>query len=195
MKKALLFAGLLSISSFSVAEGWLDALSGLFGGGQKDESSQPAASPAASSPAMTTNTAQTTDFAAGLVPVLSKTLGVSSQQASGGMGALFGLAKSNVSAEDFSTLSQSVPSMSSLLAAAPEVAGGNDNLGSLLGSAGKYGKALTGAKQVYEQFSALGLDTAQVGQYLNVAMSYFQSEGGQATADIFSDGVSSLMGN
>lgn len=184
MKKALFFVGLVSISSVSSAADWMGAASALLNDEAKAAPSQAAST-----------TDQAIDFAAGLVPALSESLGVSSKQASGGLGALFGLAKDNVSAADFSTLSQSVPDMSSLLSSAPEVAGAGDSMGGLLGSAGKYGKAMTGAKEVYEQFSVLGLDASQVGQYMNIAMSYFQSEGGQAAVDIFSEGVSSLVAN
>ena len=185
MKKALLFASLVSMSSASLAVDWFGAVSALF----EDEPNT------VSSQTTTPTTSSAIDFAAGLVPTLSDSLGVSSKQASGGLGALFGLAQENVSVSDFATLSQSVPGMSSLLAAAPQVAGGSDGLGGLLGSAGKYGKAMTGAKQVYEQFAALGLDATQVGQYINIAMSYLQSEGGQAAVDIFNDGVASLLAN
>lgn len=184
MKKTLCFVGLVSMSSVSVAVDWMGVAGALVNDEAKTASSQ-----------ASSTTAQTIDFAAGLVPALSESLGVSSRQASGGLGALFDLAKENVSAEEFATLSQSVPDMTGLLAAAPAVGGANDGLGGLLGSAGKYGKALSGAKEVYQQFAALGLDAAQVGQYINIAMSYLQSEGGQATVDIFSEGVASLIGN
>lgn len=185
MKKALLVAGMLSVSSTAFAADWLGAANALLG----EESASTSAEAAA--PA----TAQAIDFAAGLAPALTESLGVSSEQASGGLGALFGLAKDNLSSGDFSTLSKSVPGMDSLLSAAPEVAGASDGLGGLMSGAGKYGKAMTGAKEVYEQFSALGLDPAQVGQYMNITTSYLQSEGGQAAVDIFKDGVSALLAN
>jgi len=169
-----LIIGLLMVALGSVAQAdWMDSASKVLTSSKTPSASEPAAA----------------DFSAGLVPALTGSLGVSSEQASGGLGALFGLAKNNVSSKDFATLSNVVPGMASLLSAAPEVGGG----GGLLGSVDKYGKALSGAKQVYEQFSALGLDQSKIPQYMSVTTSYLQSEGGQAAVDIFKDGVRSLL--
>jgi len=73
-----------------------------------------------------------------LVGQLTKGLGVSQDQAVGGAGALFGLAKSRLKPEEFGKVSSAVPGMDGLLAAAPH---------SSLGAAsplGSIGSALPG---------------------------------------------------
>lgn len=54
-----------------------------------------------------------------LVQSLSKEIGATPEQAAGAAGALFGLAKSRLKADEFSQISQAVPGMSALLKAAP----------------------------------------------------------------------------
>jgi hypothetical protein len=126
---------------------------------------------------------------------LATSLNVSDQQAQGGMGALLGLAQSSLPVSDFSTLAELVPNVDGVLAAAPAVESADVGaLGGLMASAGNYGKAAQGVKTVYEQFSTLGLSAAHIPQYISVATQYFQSEGGQAAVDIFTQGVSALSG-
>ncbi len=136
-------------------------------------------------------TSQAMDFAQGLVPALTESLGVSETQASGGLGSLFGLAKDNLGKEDFASLAELVPDMDQLLKAAPALSGdSSDALGSLMGDKAK---ALTGAKAVYDQFSELGLGTEHIAKYAEIVQGYLQSEGGQSAVDLFQQGVGSLL--
>ena len=59
-----------------------------------------------------------------LTDTLVKKLGVTSEQAQGGAGALFQLAKGKLDAGQFAELSKAVPEMDSLLSAAPKAIGG-----------------------------------------------------------------------
>ena len=188
MKKISL-AGLLFLlmANNTYAFDLMEQVSGLFGNEPQEEMQETA-----------TTAPETTEmFSGGLVPALTETLGVTSEQASGGLGALFGLAKSSLQATDFSQLSESVPNMDSLLSAAPNQpqlgnASGN-SLNSMLESAGGYGKALAGAKDVYEQFSALGLNAEHVARYIDITSKYLSSEGGQSAVNLFTSGVGSLL--
>src|SRR6516164_6471796 len=56
-----------------------------------------------------------------LVGQLTKTLSITPAQASGGAGALFGLAKSRLSPGDFSKVAASVPGIEGLIKSAPAV--------------------------------------------------------------------------
>lgn len=166
-------------SSTSVAEGWIDSLSSFF---STTTSKAPQTTPSA------TNTIQ------GLLPTLTENLGVTNQQASGGLGALLNLTKNNVSSNDFADLTQAIPDMNTLLNAAPTIdQQSQSGLNDLLGNAGSYGKALIGAKEVYQQFTALGLDATQIGKYIEITQSYLQSGGAQAAADVFNKGVNALL--
>src|SRR3954453_4307160 len=74
-----------------------------------------------------------------LVGALSTEIGGSPEQAAGAAGALFGLAKSRLSADQFSQVAKAVPGMDALLGAAPAAggaAGGSNALSQLAGSAG-----------------------------------------------------------
>src|SRR6516225_3924666 len=68
-----------------------------------------------------------------LVGQLTNGLSVTPQQATGGAGALFGLAKSKLSPADFGKIAAVVPGMDSFLKAAPSTGGGS-GLSSLTGS-------------------------------------------------------------
>lgn len=60
-----------------------------------------------------------------LVGQLTQGLSVTPQQATGGAGALFGLAKSKLSPADFGKIAAVVPGMDSFLKAAPSTGGGS----------------------------------------------------------------------
>src|SRR5262245_62326051 len=65
-----------------------------------------------------------------LFGALTKELGVTADQARGGAGSVFSLAKTKLSPGDFSQVSKAVPNMDALLKAAPALGGGG-SLGSL----------------------------------------------------------------
>jgi hypothetical protein len=64
-----------------------------------------------------------------LAGMIAKELKITPQQATGGAGALFGLAKTRLKPEDFSKVSAAVPGMDGLLKAAPKAS--SSSLGSL----------------------------------------------------------------
>src|SRR5215813_10730752 len=66
-----------------------------------------------------------------LVGQLTKELSITPEQATGGAGALFGLAKTRLKPAEFSQVSKAVPGMDGLLNAAPKPKGGASALGSL----------------------------------------------------------------
>lgn len=59
-----------------------------------------------------------------LVAALSKEIGATPEQSAGAAGALFGIAKSRLKADEFSQIAGAVPGMDSLLKAAPAASGG-----------------------------------------------------------------------
>jgi len=108
-----------------------------------------------------------------LVGALSKEIGGSPEQAAGAAGALFGLAKSRLKADEFSQVSKAVPGMNSLLSAAPAVAatGGVGALSQLAGSAG-------GLATMASSFSKLGLKPEMVAKAVPVLTSFVTKSGG-----------------
>jgi hypothetical protein len=148
----------------------------------------------------------------GLVGTLTKQLGVTPEQATGGAGALFSLAKGNLSAADFSKISSVVPGMNGFLNAAPkaepkaaeqpkaEPSSGASNLGPLSGAASAAGSAGASAASAASgagggilslgnSFKALGMSPDMATKFAPVMQQYLGSKGGSGVASIFSKAV------
>jgi uncharacterized protein VcgC/VcgE DUF2780 len=114
-----------------------------------------------------------------LVGALSKEIGATPEQAAGAAGALFGVAKSRLKAEDFSQIATAVPGMDSLLKAAPAAGGGatSSTLSQLGGSA-------TGLAGATSAFSKLGLSPDMVGKAVPILTSYVTKSGGSKAGSL-----------
>ena len=114
-----------------------------------------------------------------LVQSLSKEIGGTPEQAAGAAGALFGLAKSRLKADEFAQISQAVPGMSELLKAAPgkssnPLARGAD-LAPAIGTAGAVAPAAAA-------FSQLGLKPELVPKAIPILTSFVSKSGGADAA-------------
>jgi hypothetical protein len=110
-----------------------------------------------------------------LVGALSKELGSTPEQAAGAAGALFGVAKSRLKADEFAQVSSAVPGMNALLKAAPAAGGGP------VGTAGALGQlsgATGGLAGAVSAFSKLGLSPDMVGKAVPVLTSFVTKSGG-----------------
>jgi len=106
-----------------------------------------------------------------LIGALSKELCATPEQAAGAAGALFGVAKSRLNANDFAQIASAVPGMDSLLKAAPPAGGAAGSLSKMAGSAG----GLTSAASA---FSNLGLSPDMVTKAVPVLTSFVSKSGG-----------------
>jgi hypothetical protein len=111
-----------------------------------------------------------------LVGALSKEMGATPEQAAGAAGALFGVAKSRLKADDFSQIATAVPGMDTLLKAAP--GGGTSSALSQLGGGAS---GLAGAASA---FSKLGLSPDMVGKAVPVLTSYVTKSGGSKAGSL-----------
>jgi len=107
-----------------------------------------------------------------LVSALSKEIGGNSEQAAGAAGALFGLAKSRLKADEFSQVSKAVPGMDSLLKAAPALGGGAG------GALSQLGGSVGGLASAASAFSQLGLKPEMVAKAVPVLTSFVTKSGG-----------------
>lgn len=105
-----------------------------------------------------------------LIGALSKAMGSTSEQAAGAAGAFFGLAKSKLSAGDFSSLSKAIPGMSSMLNSAPTMDSG--------GASGTMAKMAGGLGPVTAAFSKLGLKPEMVAMAMPVVTDYVNKKAG-----------------
>ena len=124
--------------------------------------------------------AQTSVYAGGmdLVSSLTDKLGVSSEQATGGAGAIFGYAKDNLDADDFASIAEGIPGMDGLLSAAPK-AESESTLGKVGGMLGGSDSKLGGLASLTSSFDSLGIDPDMVSQFLPVVYDYVGGASGE----------------
>ncbi len=134
---------------------------------------------AASAPDAYAQTAASTAAAAaakaspGLVGELSKQMGATPEQSAGAAGALFGVAKSRLNANQFSQVAKAVPGMDSLLKAAPTGGGGG-----ALGTLSQLGGSAGGLAGAASAFSKLGLSPDMVSKAIPVLVGFVTKSGG-----------------
>lgn len=120
-----------------------------------------------------------------LSDILVSQLSVSQQQALGGAGALFQVAKQNMEPQAFSTLSQSVPGMEAMLEAAPTTADPVSSLaGSLSSLMGDTNNTLGTVASLASSFEQLNLSPDMVGQFIPIMTEYVKNTSGQVTANL-----------
>lgn len=108
-----------------------------------------------------------------LVSALSGAIGGSSDQAAGAAGALFGLAKSRLKADEFGQISKAVPGMDMLLGAAPA-----------LGAMSQLGGAAGGLAPAMSAFSKLGLKPEMVAKAIPVLTQFVSKSGGASVGNL-----------
>jgi len=113
----------------------------------------------------------------GLVGALSKEMNATPEQSAGAAGALFGVAKSRLNADQFSQVAKAVPGMDSLLNAAP-TGGGGGGVGGALGAASQLGGSAGGLANAAAAFSKLGLSPDMVSKAVPVLVSFVTKSGG-----------------
>jgi hypothetical protein len=110
-----------------------------------------------------------------LVGELSKGMGSTPEQAAGAAGALFGVAKSRLNADQFSQVASAVPGMDALLGAAPAPGGG---VGAATGALSQVGGSAGGLAGAAAAFSKLGLSPDLVSKAIPVLTSFVTKSGG-----------------
>jgi hypothetical protein len=189
MKKliVLLTISTLSTSVMAAEASWLDSLKSLVGLGETKEQSIEAGTSLMPS-------------ADGLVSMLTSGLGVNSEQASGGMGAILNYAKSSISTDQFSQLAKSIPGVEGLVSQMPDISqltssnGSSDSLGGLMDKASEYSDSLQAINNVKKQFEALGLKPEMITSFITTAQSYLDTEQGQAAKKLLTESLGKFLG-
>ena len=112
----------------------------------------------------------------GLVDLLSSQLGVTKDQAEGGAGSIFQLAKQNLSVEDFSGIAKAVPGIDRMIGAAPKVGGSSSTLGGISSMMGS--NKLGGMAGLTSSFEKLGLSGDMVSKFTPIILDYVKNKGG-----------------
>jgi hypothetical protein len=117
---------------------------------------------------------------ANLLGQLTKGLSITPTQARGGAGSLFALAKSRLSADEFTKVSAAVPGMNGLLKAAPAMSAPSGLSGLESSLPGGMGRTV----EVAEAFHKLGLSPEMASKFVPVMTKYVQARGGLSTASL-----------
>ncbi|CAD6876936.1 DUF2780 domain-containing protein [Methylomonas fluvii] len=114
----------------------------------------------------------------GLIDILVGQLGVSPQQALGGVGSIFSVAQQRMNPGDFSQLSNAVPGMDRYLSSVPQQVSVSGSQ-SLLGAAGGLmGGQLGSLANLAGSFQSLGMSPSMVSQFVPVVLQYVQNQSG-----------------
>ena len=115
----------------------------------------------------------------GLVDLLISQLGITKDQASGGAGSIFQLAKQNLNVEDFSSVAKAVPGIDQMMGAAPKVEGSSSTLGGISSMLGSSSKKLGGIAGLTSSFEKLGLSGNMVDEFIPIILDYVKKSGGE----------------
>jgi hypothetical protein len=161
MKNVMLLLVMLSFTSTAMAqESWWDSLLNAVGLGEE-------------------TTEQVGPSVDGLLESVTSNLGVTKEQAQGGIAALVNYAKQNVSEEQFAALSAQIPGLDSVMEYLPEIkAASEGGLGGLMDKAAQY-----------KQFESLGLNTGMIKDYASQAKAYLDTPEGQEAKTLLTDGL------
>lgn len=187
MKKLIILLTVASLSGSVMAQdtGWFDSLKNLVGLGDAKEKTVAAVADVPALPS-----------ADGLIELLTSSLNINTEQASGGMGAILNYVKNNVSVEQFSQLAKSLPGVEGLVSQMPDIsklsAGSSEGLGGLLDKAAQYSDSLKSINDVSKQFEALGLKPEMITDFVSGIQSYVDTEEGQQAKQVLTDGLSKL---
>ncbi len=118
-----------------------------------------------------------------LVSLLTKNLGITEKQATGGAGALFNLAKNSLGKKDFRKVSDAVPGIDTLIKAAPKI-GKLGGVGEMVSSLGGSSSKLLAAASLVPQFSKLGMGEGMIKKFIPPILSFTKSRGGETVMNL-----------
>jgi len=117
-----------------------------------------------------------------LVNQLVGKLGVSQDQALGGLGSIFSAVKDNTDESNFGMFKDALPNLDKYLDAVPKQDSLLGGVGSMLGGDAK---KLAGMAMLQKSFKKLGLDEDTLSKYLPIVVAYVQEKGGDKLKNIF----------
>ncbi|NET82576.1 MAG: DUF2780 domain-containing protein [Moorea sp. SIO1F2] len=113
-----------------------------------------------------------------LIQLLTESLGVQENQAQGGAGLIFQLAKDKLGDKSFAQVAQYIPGINDLLQAAPKSGGMMGALGGLAASVGGGVGQLGTLASLAAGFDQLGMDSGKISKFIPIVLSFVQSQGG-----------------
>lgn len=196
--KKILFVIILGAFSLQANAGFWDSIGGFFSG-SGDSAETPATSSQITTPNSTAAAVSPSMVQTGLqlLPLLTKTLGVSNNQAEGGMGAILQVAKTLLSGTEYGSLVNAIPNVDSLLAAAPALAQSSKSQGGLLNSAldmaSEYSETARTGSQLVSQFQSLGLKPDMIPKFSEVTSNYLKQSDNAGAGALLTTAISSIL--
>jgi hypothetical protein len=118
-----------------------------------------------------------------LIQILTSNLGVQENQATGGAGLLFQLAKEKLGDEAFAQIAEHVPGIGNMIEAAPASGGLASAIGGLASMMGAP-QELGNIAAAISGFSELGLNADMVSQFIPIILSFVQDKGGDQVSGL-----------
>jgi Protein of unknown function VcgC/VcgE (DUF2780) len=118
-----------------------------------------------------------------LIQILTSNLGVEENQATGGAGLLFQLAKEKLGDEVFAQVAEHVPGIGNMIEAAPASGGLASAIGGLASMMGAP-EELGSIASAIAGFSQLGLNSDMVSQFIPIILSFVQEKGGDQVSGL-----------
>ncbi|MDJ0536347.1 MAG: DUF2780 domain-containing protein [Xenococcaceae cyanobacterium MO_207.B15] len=119
-----------------------------------------------------------------LIQQLTSNFDVDENQAKGGAGLIFQLAKEQLGDGEFAQVASVIPGIGDLIGAAPQPSSGLAGaIGGLAGAMGGGGKVATLAA-LAGGFGQLGLNPTMVSQFVPIILSFVQNQGGDGVKDL-----------
>jgi hypothetical protein len=115
----------------------------------------------------------------GLIQLLTKNLGVTKQQATGGAGSIFNVAKQNMDKGDFTKVAKAVPGINKMMAAAPKAGEAESMVGSASSLIGDKASSVAGVAGLAGSFSKLGMKADMVEAFMPIILNYVKAKGGE----------------
>lgn len=179
----------LSTTAMQANAGIWDSITSFFGSSDEENVTEvaPVAAPVADTTSMMNKGLQ-------LLPLLTQQLGVSGEQAQGGMGALLQAAQILMSDTKFGALTQVIPNMSSLLSSAPTVSNESGGLtDNLMKMAAEQSETVKTGTQLVSQFQSLGMGADMIPKFTGVAEDYLKQSSDPSTANLLTSALSSII--
>ena len=121
-----------------------------------------------------------------LIENLVGQLGVSKDQAEGGVGLIAKMAQEKLGSGDFGQLAEKIPGLADLATNAPAGDGGG-GLGGMVGSALSAfggGEGLGGIAKLAGSFDKLGIDAGTVAKFVPIVKNYMEENGGDLAKNL-----------
>ena len=196
MFKQTMLVSVLCFAASQAHAGFWDTITSFFG--SEKETQQAPAPEEAATKTETTTTAQVVKKGVELIPLLTQSLGVSQNQAQGGLGAILQAAQTLLSGTDFGTLANAIPNSQALLEKAPALMSSpkeekSNLLDSALSVAAEHSDTAKTASQLIGQFKELGLSADMIPKFTQTTNEFLEQNDKAAASDLLMSSLGKLF--